>query len=181
MRRRLLCKNRAPCLPKFLARSFNPTARQSHLAAVSFEPLALRRRLNRSFQSHHDQGDRMAARTTSNGSVLTVHRNERVSAPAAAAILGTPLRTVQAMAKRGAFPGAALIFGRWTFNEAALRAWLLEQEKATCRSAEPLRAVTGGAIRYGAALSLRGGSIDGAYERGIRKLRNLVTTPKKRA
>ncbi|WP_394060680.1 helix-turn-helix domain-containing protein [Xanthobacter autotrophicus] len=54
---------------------------------------------------------------------------ERIRAPKVASILGVQVRTVQAMALRGELPGAAKIGGLWTFDEAALRAWIREKEQ----------------------------------------------------
>ncbi|MFL5044912.1 MAG: GIY-YIG nuclease family protein [Xanthobacteraceae bacterium] len=49
---------------------------------------------------------------------------ERIGVKEAAAILGEPIRTVQAMAASGKIPSAAQILSRrWTFDEATLRAW----------------------------------------------------------
>jgi hypothetical protein len=104
---------------------------------------------------------------------------ERIKAPAAVAILGVPLRTVQAMAAKGELPTAALLCGRWTFNEAALRAYVRDREDETCRNGEPRRAVIGGARRSGAAPRLRAGNTDGACERTIQRLLQLAKDRKR--
>ncbi|WP_394031729.1 helix-turn-helix domain-containing protein [Xanthobacter autotrophicus] len=54
---------------------------------------------------------------------------ERIRVAKAASILGIKSRTVQSMAMRGELPGAAKIGGLWTFDEAALRAWIREKEQ----------------------------------------------------
>ena len=55
---------------------------------------------------------------------------ERGDITDAMAILGIrKARTIEAMAARGELPGAAKIGRRWTFNLAALRAYVEEQER----------------------------------------------------
>lgn len=109
----------------------------------------------------------------------TFPRAERIPATAAAALLGSPLRTVQAMAARGELPSAARIFGRWTFNEAALRNWLHDREEETCKKRERRPAATGAARRSGVAPRSRVGNTDGACERTIQKLLQLAKERKK--
>lgn len=61
----------------------------------------------------------------------TPPKAERIRADQAAAILGIQRRTIQLMAQRGDLPNVAKIGGIWTFDEAALRAWVAQQvEKA---------------------------------------------------
>jgi excisionase family DNA binding protein len=53
---------------------------------------------------------------------------ERIQPPVVASILGVTTKTVREMAERGDLPSAARIGRRWTFNEAAIRRWLQQQE-----------------------------------------------------
>ncbi|MBP27895.1 MAG: hypothetical protein CMH16_01015 [Methylobacterium sp.] len=70
----------------------------------------------------------------------SVRAPERVPITEAAAILGVSIRTVQRLATRRELPSAAKIGRLWTFNEAAIRAWLVEQEsKPPCPQIERRR------------------------------------------
>ena len=61
---------------------------------------------------------------------------ERIQSHNVATILGvTPPRAVREMALRGDLPSAALIGGRWTFNETQVRTWLRVQELRHLREA----------------------------------------------
>ncbi|MCC0807552.1 helix-turn-helix domain-containing protein [Methylobacterium sp. W2] len=79
---------------------------------------------------------------------------ERVGLVRAAAILGVSPRTVQRLAQDRQLPTAAKVGRLWTFNEQALRTWLVEQEsKEPCPRIErkPRRAATGEGARSGRA------------------------------
>lgn len=108
-------------------------------------------------------------------------KSERIRVQEAAAILGVPARTVQAKAALGELPSAALIFGRWTFEEAALRKYVWERSDATCQKAKRLKDVTGGAMRSGAASRSPAKRPDGAFERGMAILQRHATSKKRRA
>lgn len=99
---------------------------------------------------------------------------ERVRAPAAAAILGVTVRTVQLLAQRGTIP-AARVGGVWTFDESRLRAWLNERDNQ-CRGKHPEVEVsrpdaTGAAAPSGSARSSKGQSTAKAYEQMMRNWR----------
>jgi hypothetical protein len=59
----------------------------------------------------------------------------RIGAPEVARRIGRSLRGVQALAARGAIPGAAMIGGRWSFDPVKLKQWIEDLENATARSA----------------------------------------------
>lgn len=95
---------------------------------------------------------------------------ERIRAPAAAAILGVEVRTVQALAARGELPGAAKIGKLWTFDEPALRQWL--KDRSTCpKDPLPRNTHTGAAIRFGRDLPLQVANSVRASEQALQKLR----------
>lgn len=97
-------------------------------------------------------------------------RPERIRVAAAAAILGVEPRTVQALAARGDLPGAAKIGGLWTFDEAALRAWI--KERTTCPKDHPRRSThTGVETRYGRDLPLQVANSVKACAQALQKLR----------
>lgn len=97
-------------------------------------------------------------------------RPERVTIDGAVAILGVPARTVQALAAAGELPGSAKIGRRWTFDEAALRRWVAEKERETCRSEMPRRTAIGAAMSCGGASRSAARNSDGAYEQAMRRL-----------
>lgn len=66
-------------------------------------------------------------------------RSERIQSLRVAMILGVTTRKVQEMAARGELPSAARIGRRWTFNEAAVRRWLQQQEMTVQSSASRAR------------------------------------------
>lgn len=70
---------------------------------------------------------------------------ERIDIDAALPILGLrSRRTVEAMAARGEIPSAAKFGRRWTFNLAALLAFVKERERETWeRNAKLLKAASG--------------------------------------
>lgn len=94
---------------------------------------------------------------------------ERIRAHHAATILGVELRTVQALAARGELPGAAKIGGLWTFDESALRLWIMEKS-ACLRSHQHQNIPTGAVTPYGRGSRLGGSNIVKAYEQAARKL-----------
>jgi hypothetical protein len=57
--------------------------------------------------------------------------SERIQSRAAKSILGIALRSVQSLAAQGKLPSAAQYKRNWTFEEAALRRFVAEQEQAT--------------------------------------------------
>lgn len=87
---------------------------------------------------------------------------ERITAEAAACVVGVPVRTIQALACRGEIPGAAKIGRRWTFDEARLRVWLKgKEDEARQSAADRCRvAFTGAAERSTAASRSRATSTD---------------------
>lgn len=91
---------------------------------------------------------------------------ERVSIAGAVRILGVSARTVQRLANNRELPSAAKIGRLWTFNEQALRTWLVEQEtKQPCQRIErkPLTGATGAATRSGHASWSPGKSQGGGF------------------
>ncbi|MFF9551074.1 helix-turn-helix domain-containing protein [Methylobacterium fujisawaense] len=104
----------------------------------------------------------------------TLRAPERVHIGEAAAILGVSIRTVQRLATRRELPSAAKVGRLWTFNEAAIRAWLVEQEsKPPCPQIErrPWRAATGEVAPYGRASRLPAKSTGSASRQVIQSLR----------
>ncbi|WP_288195408.1 helix-turn-helix domain-containing protein [uncultured Pleomorphomonas sp.] len=88
---------------------------------------------------------------------------ERILVDDASAILGVPVRTVQALAARGEIP-AAKVGRRWTFNPEKLRQWLTDQESKYQRKS------TNAAWSGGAVSRLPARNSDEAYERAIGRL-----------
>lgn len=86
---------------------------------------------------------------------------ERIPVREAAKITGRNLRTVQHYAKKGLIPGAALLMGRWTFDEVRLRAWVKGEEQK-CQKIYINEAQRGGDV-----LPLPEASIEEAYARAI--------------
>jgi hypothetical protein len=88
-------------------------------------------------------------------------------------------RTVQAMAARGEIPSAAISGGRWTFNVAALRAWVRDRERETWeRNARLLKDVSGTKKASGARPWSMESASDGRSIQLIRKLRaNVASKP----
>jgi hypothetical protein len=85
----------------------------------------------------------------------------RIQSTAAAEISGLSVRTIQARAPE--IPGAAKLFGRWTFDPVKLRRWLKEMEDASsCRATSTAAGPPGG----GACRSPEP-STAAAYERAI--------------
>jgi hypothetical protein len=84
----------------------------------------------------------------------------RIQSPAAAQIAGLSLRTIQARAPE--IPGAAKLFGRWTFDPVKLRRWLADMEAASCPRISIVVVPSGGAASRSPAPS-----IAEAYERAI--------------
>lgn len=104
---------------------------------------------------------------------------ERVTIGEAAAILGVSIRTVQRLATDRQLPTAAKIGRLWTFNEAAIRAWLVEQEsKQPCPRIErrPQRAATGEVARSGRGSPSPGRSTGSASRQVIQSLRAAAAT-----
>ena len=99
---------------------------------------------------------------------------ERVTLVETAAILGVPIRTVQRLANNRQLPTAAKIGRLWTFNEAAIRAWLVEQESIQpCQRIErkPQRAATGEVVHSGRASPSPERNTGSASRQVIRSLR----------
>jgi hypothetical protein len=97
--------------------------------------------------------------------------SERVSVEKAAAILGPPMRTLQALAARGEIPGAAKLGGRWTFDIEKLRRLVRQRERETWQSGKPRPDVTGGAIPSGHGLKFVGAKSDGRFTQVTQRLR----------
>jgi hypothetical protein len=96
---------------------------------------------------------------------------KRIDAKRAAEITGDHVRTVQAHAALGAIPGARKnLAGRWTFDEAMLRAHMERLEAERCQSVERQRVATGVVKRSGAARRSPGWSGEQAYEQAMQKL-----------
>ncbi|KAA0113530.1 DNA-binding protein [Methylobacterium sp. P1-11] len=105
---------------------------------------------------------------------IKIPNRERVTIAEAAAILGVSLRVVQRLASKRQLPTAAKVGRLWTFNEAAIRAWLVEQEsKPPCQQIErrPRRAATGEVAHSGRALPSPGRSTGSASRQVIQSLR----------
>ena len=59
----------------------------------------------------------------------------RIQSAAAAALSGLSKRTIQARAPE--IPGAAKLFGRWTFDHVRFHRWIAEEEAARFLSERP--------------------------------------------
>lgn len=104
---------------------------------------------------------------------------ERVRVQTAACILGVEHRTVQALAQRGDLPGAVKVGRVWTFNEAALRAWLVEEE--ACRNEERRRNGASGEVKSsGVDIPLTASRSARAFEQARSKLLQSVRIRKER-
>jgi Helix-turn-helix domain len=99
---------------------------------------------------------------------------ERIPIEKAAAILGPPVRTMQALAARGEIPGAAKIGGRWTFDIEKLRRLVRHRERETWQSGKPLPDATGAAVPSGVALRYAGDSSAGRLKQLIQRSRKRV-------
>src|SRR5260370_1455858 len=97
---------------------------------------------------------------------------ERGTVEQAMAILGLPKRTIQQKAQRNEIPGAAKIFGRWTFDLVQLRNFVRNRQ---CENRKPRPEPIGVTTSSGAKRRLRVNSTDGLYTRTIRKLRKSST------
>jgi hypothetical protein len=90
-------------------------------------------------------------------------------------ILGESARTIRNKAAAGEIPGAAKIFGTWTFDEALLHAFVAEKEREICRSgARPRPAVTGAKAFCGAGYRPAVRTSDGHFAQTIQKLRQTA-------
>ncbi len=90
----------------------------------------------------------------------------------AVAILGLPIRTVEAMAVRGDIPGAAKIGRRWTFDLSALRGFVKQQERETWqRNERPLPVAIGAKVSSGAVSRSTAEISDGRFTQITRRLR----------
>lgn len=86
-------------------------------------------------------------------------------------ILGENARTIRHQAQAGKIPGAAKMFGTWSFDVALLRAFVAEREKVACQaSGRPQRAVTGAKASCGGEFRPAGKTSDGHYAQTIRRL-----------
>jgi excisionase family DNA binding protein len=86
---------------------------------------------------------------------MAIIKPERIHSLGVAMILGVTVRKVQEMAARGELPSAARIGRRWTFNEAAIRRWLQQQETTVQSIASRARS------------PLSDAALDRAYEEAI--------------
>jgi len=90
----------------------------------------------------------------------------------AVAILGLPIRTVEAMAARGDIPGAAKIGRRWTFDLGVLRSFVKQQERETWqRNEKPLPVAIGGKVSSGAVSKSTAEISGGRFTQITRRLR----------
>lgn len=110
--------------------------------------------------------------------------NERGTVEQAVAIIGLPMRSVQAMAARGEIPGAAKFRRRWTFDLRKLRELVEQRERESWLSAEQRHrpAAIGVATRYGVASAKLAVPREGSaspYTLVIRRLRGSDSKPKK--
>ncbi|OYX67701.1 MAG: hypothetical protein B7Y95_22530 [Rhizobiales bacterium 32-66-11] len=96
-------------------------------------------------------------------------KRERIRAFEASAILGVEVRTVQALACRGELPGACKIGGLWTFDEAALRAWIKDRSAPGNQSGS--RSKPNRPARSDRRLSRDQCDIAKAYEEMLQRLR----------
>lgn len=105
---------------------------------------------------------------------------ERIKMARAIVITGENGRTLQALAARGAIPGAAKLGKCWTFNEAELRNWIRDREQKPCQARVAEDPRTRQATRISAARS--GGralpspakSSEEVYQRAMNRLRDFV-------
>src|ERR1700674_1294785 len=99
---------------------------------------------------------------------------ERLTIDDAVAILGLPVRTLQAMASRGRIPGAAKFGRRWTFDLRKLRQLVeLREREVVARANDrrhPLDAI-GWPATSRAVLRRVVGTEDSAYTRMIQRMR----------
>lgn len=80
-----------------------------------------------------------------------VMKSERIYIVEVAAILGIPMRSVQAMAARGRIPSAARVSKRWTFNERSVRDFLKSEELRCQSEGQRPAAHSGNVVSFGAA------------------------------
>ena len=97
---------------------------------------------------------------------------ERVGVDVAAAILGVPIRTAQALALRGDLPGCCKIGKKWTFNADELRAWVRRREAETWRASERGRQSTSAGVSGGPASLSLDRNIDDRYAQIRKALRS---------
>lgn len=102
---------------------------------------------------------------------------ERISIEQAAAILGPPVRTVQALAARGEISGAAKIGGRWTFDVEKLRQLVRQKERQAWQSGKRHPAAIGAAGLFGAGFRSVGVSSADRFTQLTRRLRGRTTKP----
>jgi ribosomal protein S14 len=87
-------------------------------------------------------------------------------------ILGERPRTIRHQAQAGKIPGAAKMFGTWSFDVALLRAFVAEREKIACQaSGRPRGAVTGAKASCGEEFRPAGRTSAGHYAQTIQRLR----------
>jgi excisionase family DNA binding protein len=98
----------------------------------------------------------------------------RDTADQAAAILGIPRRTVQALAARGELPGAAKIGRLWTFDIEKLRRLVRQRERETWQSARHRPDVFGAATPFTVAFGSVGDSSGGRLKQMIQQSRKRV-------
>ena len=99
--------------------------------------------------------------------------SRRVQSGEAATLMGLSLRAVQSRAARGEIPGAAKLFGTWTFDPVKL-AKFISGEESKCAA---MTTFTKGPASIGCAPRSAGASIEKAYERAISKARGGYATP----
>jgi excisionase family DNA binding protein len=106
-------------------------------------------------------------------------RGGRGTVEQAAAILGIPRRTVQALAARGELPGAAKFGRRWTFELEKLRRYIRTKERQQCGNQKLQPAATGAAPPSGVASASTGANTGGRYTQVTRQLRARGAKPAK--
>ena len=93
---------------------------------------------------------------------------ERIRAAEVARMTSLSVRKVQEAAAQAKIPSATKLLGTWTFDPAAIRAWIRDCEAKPCQpSCQPT--VISEVTRYGDVSLSPDASIDEAYERLIRK------------
>lgn len=102
-------------------------------------------------------------------------KSNRCKVDGAVEILGERSRTIRHQAQAGNIPGAAKMFGTWTFDVALLRAFVAQREREACQSsARPRGAVTGAKASSGVEFKPAGRTSVGHYGQTIQKLRNAA-------
>jgi len=153
-----------------------PAADAENAVAATIAAASSSRRVLNAFVAAGFQ-ENSARRPIPAGRVVRARRHqqkamERGTIEQAMAILGLPKRTIQQKAQRNEIPGAAKIFGRWTFDLVQLRNFVRNRQ---CENQKPRPEPIGVTTSSGAKRRLRVNSTDGLYTRTIQKLRKSST------